>query len=100
MKKEKINGDYTIDADLEFHGMVTGNATVIKNVNLILHGMICKSLSVEKDGFAVIYGTISGDLVNKGGRVEVFGMVNGKLIENYGETIIHSGAVINGVKKP
>lgn len=74
----KIDGDIQIAEPIEMHGMFTGNVTVVPGGFLKLHGMACKSVTCKGGGKLVVHGTISGDLIDAGGDIEVRGMVRGQ----------------------
>jgi hypothetical protein len=54
----KVDGPVSVDRDTDFHGMITVGALVKDNVTFLLHGMITGDLTVEKGGNAVIHGTV------------------------------------------
>jgi len=90
----KIDSDILLREELIFHGMVTGNATVDNGGRLILHGMCCKNLIIKKGGECYLHGTVTGDVDNIGGYLEVYGTISGFLrTDDNAETIIGKFAV-------
>lgn len=72
----KIEGPFFIDRDLAVHGMITELATVRSGCTLVLHGMVTGDLVVEAGARATIHGMVNGTVMNDGGHVEIFGMVD------------------------
>lgn len=93
----KIEGDYEVLEDLQLYGMITGNAVVKKRATLELFGRIAKNLTVERGAKVVIKGTVSGDVINQGGTVEIYGIVRGNV---NGPANIDKEAVIKGTINP
>ena len=93
---EKIMGDYSVNENLRFRGQIVGTATVQADITLILEGQITKNLILQKDSTAYLHGTVSGDVINNGGHLEVFGVINGSLVEKGGITVIDSNAIVKG----
>jgi hypothetical protein len=92
----KIEGDLHVQDEFRLHGLVTGNIFVSPKGILHLHGLCAGNVYVEKDGFAYIHGTISKNLENRGGYIEVWGTITGKVYTVEGETKIDDDAVIIG----
>ena len=90
----KIDGDINLSYELVLHGMTTGNITVTKGGVLILHGMCCQNLMVEKDGHAYLHGLVAGNVLNRGGYLEVYGTVKGHVHTYEGDTFIDPEAVV------
>ncbi|EIZ0312397.1 hypothetical protein MNO15_004664 [Vibrio parahaemolyticus] len=78
----KIEGDVEITGEFQMHGMFTGNVVVKAGGSLMLHGMATKSVTLESGSFVNVFGIVSGDVTNNGGRLQVSGIVTGKVIEN------------------
>lgn len=72
----KIEGPFFVDRDLAVHGMITEHATVRAGFALALHGMVTGDLVVEAGARATIHGMVNGAVINNGGHVEIFGMVD------------------------
>lgn len=96
----KIEKDVYLDYDLRLHGMITGDVIIGKKSTFILHGTCCKNLVIEQGSSVYLFGTVSGNVTNKGGTLELYGIVNGWVhtIED-GNTYIDSKAIVaNGLR--
>lgn len=93
MKTEsgKIDGDYEVAGQLQLDGMIGGNVTVKDGALLQLNGMVVGSLVIETGGTAIVRGTVGGGAINKGGELEVYGVVHGGI---NGPAHIDANAVI------
>jgi cytoskeletal protein CcmA (bactofilin family) len=96
MKTEhgKIEGNLFLNYELVLHGMVTGDIVVDKGGLLYLHGVSGKDLIIQEGGKVYLYGTVSGDVHNLNGDLEVYGVINGHLRTDTGKTIIDKNAVV------
>ena len=92
--RNKIEGNTPINEDTQLHGMIVGSTTVSRNSILQLHGMIIGDLILEENSTVYLHGMVNGNIINNGGYLEVFGIVNGKIIRESGKTIIDSNAGI------
>lgn len=90
----KIEGDLEITSELKMHGMFTGDVTVKEGGYLIHHGMATKSLHIEAGAIVEILGTVSGNVINRGGKLLVSGSISGQVIEQGGETTITENASV------
>ena len=90
----KINGDLCLNDNAEIHGMVTGTITVLSGVTLFLYGLCGKNLIVEKNAKTIVHGMVSGNIENRGGNLEVYGLVVGRVLEISGITLIDKNALI------
>jgi len=96
----QLEGDFNIHNELQFAGMITGNATVIKGGKLILRGMICKNLILERGSEADLYGMVCQNVYNKGGKLRVYGTIAGTLVDEGGTIAVERNAVIvRGITK-
>jgi len=96
MKTEhgKLDSNLRLDYALSHHGMITGNIIIEADGELYLHGMCCKDLMIKKGGKAFVYGTVIGNVLNDGGYLEVYGVINGYLRSVDGETEIDEKAIV------
>lgn len=92
--KQRIEGDTILNEDTQLHGMIVGSTTVSENTVLHLHGMIIGNLLLEQSSTVYLHGMVNGDVINRGGRLEVFGIVNGKVIRENGETLVDPKAIV------
>lgn len=93
----KTEGNACLTDELTLHGMVIGDITVLENGVLHLHGTCTGSLIVERGGRAEVYGVVVNDVINRGGDIEVRGMIHGLVREGAGRTLVCPGAVISGL---
>ena len=91
---DKIEGNTSINEDTQLNGMIVGDTTVLENTMFELNGMIVGNLIIKKSSTVYLYGTVTRDVVNEGGRLEVFGTVNGKVFRKDGDTLVDSRAII------
>lgn len=70
-----IQGNWQATEDTEFHGIVTGNAKVLRGVSVAFHGLVSGDLWVEQAARVEVHGTVVGAVVNEGGQVTVWGTV-------------------------
>src|SRR5262245_27020803 len=92
----KLDGNVRVVDELALYGMVTGDVTVAPNATLHLHGMACRNLTLEPESHVDLHGMVTGNVMNGGGHLRVYGTVNGQLTHHSGVTKIHSNAVIHG----
>jgi hypothetical protein len=71
----RIAGQLTITHDVILRGTVQGDDWVTGGAALTLYGLVAGDLHVDEGGCAIVRGTVSGAVINKGGRVQVFGTV-------------------------
>lgn len=95
----KVVGNTVITEDTRFHGTYEGQVTVKENKTLVLHGMIVGSLYLEDRSDVKVHGTVSKDIINQGGNLEIFGTVNGRIFNNSGTIFIDPNAKVGSVIK-
>ena len=91
---DKIEGDTLLTLDTKLHGMIVGNVTVGANVTLELHGMIVGTLTLEARSRVFLHGMVTSSVANRGGQLEVWGMVHGHIARDGGVTIVHPHAAV------
>ncbi len=94
-ERGKIDGDWSVNDDVELHGMVTGAITVDDGGFIRLYGMCCGDFIVHAGGRAAVHGMVKGDVINRGGDVVIYGMVDGVVHEDSGKTTIDATAIIH-----
>lgn len=94
IEKGEIRGNLEIDDDFTLLGMVTGNITVLDGGTLELNGTCHRDLIVEKGATVSLNGTVKGNVHNRGGRLEVYGIIDGRLHKEAGESFIDDRAII------
>ena len=92
-------GDLRLENDMDLYGMVVGNVVVPTGKYLILHGMITGDLKIESGARMVVHGMVQGAVLNLGGDVTIFGMV--EIVDDQGptKTKIMAGAMISKSKR-
>lgn len=97
VERGKIEGAVELSDELQLDGMVAGDVTVLDGGHLILRGTCCKNLLIRPGGTVDLYGTVSGDVTNQGGFLEVHGIIRGKLNTiDGGDTYVDVNAQVNG----
>lgn len=96
MKSEHgtITGNLTLDSNLILYGMVTGSVVVNKGGTLYLHGSCLQNLTINKGGCVYLFGTVSGNVDNLGGYLEIYGRIDGFLRTETGKTTIDNKAFL------
>lgn len=90
----KHEGNLVLNGNLELTGMICGDLVVSSGCRANVDGVVTGRIIVEKDGVAILNGTVSNGLTNNGGRAEIFGYVVGGVNDISGDTIIHPNARI------
>ena len=88
----RIVGQLTITHDVVLRGTVDGDAWVSGGAALTLYGSVAGNLHVDEGGCTIVRGTVSGAVINKGGRVQVFGTVGE--VTGFGTTHVDENARI------
>jgi cytoskeletal protein CcmA (bactofilin family) len=96
-RDEKIEGSAVFDRDTALHGMVVGNLTVESGVRADIHGVVTGTLVIRPGAIVDVHGKVDGAVLNEGGLVRVFGIVES--IADVGNTktwvdpnaLVHSG---------
>ena len=94
MEIRKIEGNYLVNEDERFNGMITGTVTVKSGVKFINHGMLCDDVIVEENAFFYNHGMVNGNVMGEG-YTEVWGTVKGYLSSML-KSNIHENAIVNG----
>ena len=81
-------------------GVVEGDATVAPGTRLCLNGMITGNLTIEADAACELRGTVIGSVINIGGELQVFGLIQGSLVRQGGRTTVDSRASIKELILP
>ena len=80
------SNEILIVSDYKLVSNIINGAIVKKNAQLILTGISNKKIFVEKGGVLEVSGIVNGDIENRG-FINISGQVNGN-INNYGEAVI------------
>lgn len=90
----KIDHPIQVDGPLALYGMALCNIHVLPGGKLSLFGMACDGVTVEAESWAILNGTVTGDVVNNGGDIFISGLVNGRVVQNAGSTVVHPNALV------
>ncbi|TYS57728.1 hypothetical protein FZC74_14965 [Sutcliffiella horikoshii] len=93
--RDKIERNIMLTENLILHGMIVGNVSISEDVEFFLHGTVIGNLTINKKSIVHLHGTVNGDVVNVGGTLKVYGMINGRLFREKGNTFIDEKAHIN-----
>jgi hypothetical protein len=88
------SGPLTLQQNTRLSGMVTGDVTVPRNVDLELSGMVAGSVHVQPGGRARISGVVSNSVMNDGGHVEIYGRVGNVQDSGGAKTLIDPQASV------
>jgi cytoskeletal protein CcmA (bactofilin family) len=86
--RDKVEYDLTISHDVIVYGTVIGNVTVVAGGHFQLDGTVHGRVVLKSDSRAIINGTVVGAVINRGGLLDVTGVVDGQVIEHHGTTHI------------
>ena len=90
----KVEGNVTIDEDTILKGIITGNVTVTRDAEFALRGIVNGNITIFESSAVYLRGVVNGDVINNGGSLEVYGIINGRLFRERGETFIDDDAII------
>lgn len=96
VENRKMDGDMKVSDELTLNGSVSGTTSVTTGGFLILNGIIGQDLVLEKDSKVELFGTVTGNVYNRGGELAIHGIVEGALYKNAGIMIIYPEAKIKG----
>jgi cytoskeletal protein CcmA (bactofilin family) len=94
VEQGKLEGSLEVSDELNLQGMATGNVTVVLGGVLILNGMCCGNLLLESGSRVELHGMVLGDVLNRGGELAVYGIVNGSVRTDSGQTFVSPNAKI------
>jgi cytoskeletal protein CcmA (bactofilin family) len=91
-----LNTDQTIEQNTELteQGIINANVDVLTGATFIVRGRINGNLSIGDQAQVQIHGLVNGSVQNDGGRLEVFGRVEGVVRHQRGETRIADDAEV------
>lgn len=96
VENRKMDGDMKIGDELTLNGSVSGTATVTTGGYLILNGVVGQDLVLEKDSKVELFGTVTGNIYNRGGELAIHGILEGALYKNAGTIVIYPESKIKG----
>jgi len=92
-----IEGDVVIPSNekVRIDGLITGDVDVEKDAILELNGMVGGTIRVSTGGKAIINGMVMKSIEELGGKVEIFGIVDGGILSQHeGNIVINSSAIV------
>jgi hypothetical protein len=92
----EFNGALCVTESLALHGTLRRTATVTRGAHFTLGGVSRGDVIIEKDGDAALWGVIKGSVRNRGGRVSIFGVVDGDVETTDGVTWIAPTSLVRG----
>jgi len=96
VENRKQEGDLKVSDELTHNGSVSGTTTVTSGGYLILNGVVGQDLILEKDSKVEMFGTVTGNIYNRGGELVIHGTVEGALYKNAGTIMIYPESKIKG----
>ena len=88
-----VSGPVTLSENTELWGTILGDVRVSASCKLEVKGRIEGDVTVEKDALLQVDGAVIGDVQNAG-RVEVYGILRGQVVDYDGEIYIDERAMI------
>lgn len=83
-----------IQENKRIENIVTADIEVSNSATLIVGGIVNGQIIIHKLATVLVDGIVNGNIVNAG-VCKIFGIINGKLIENNGQFEIDKDALIN-----
>ena len=77
-------------------GLVRGDLFVRDNSTTDVTGMVSGNLLAERTGKAVLHGLVTKAAKAAGGDLEIYGMVQGDVVNEGGRLFVDKGAVVRG----
>ncbi|TLZ43750.1 MAG: hypothetical protein E6K19_06625 [Methanobacteriota archaeon] len=77
-------------------GLVRGDLFVRDNSVCDVTGMVSGNLLAERTGKAILHGLVTKAAKSAGGDLEVYGMVQGDVLNEGGRLFVDKGAVVRG----
>src|SRR2546425_9071021 len=77
-------------------GLVRGDLFVRDNSICDVTGMVSGNLLAERTGKAILHGLVTKAAKSAGGDLEIYGMVQGDVINEGGRLFVDKGAVVRG----
>ncbi|MCI4347968.1 MAG: hypothetical protein L3J97_05050 [Thermoplasmata archaeon] len=77
-------------------GLVRGDLFVRDNSVCDVTGMVSGNLLAERTGKAILHGLVTKAAKSAGGDLEIYGMVQGDVVNEGGRVFVDKGAVVKG----
>lgn len=91
---EVLEMDFSCLENTVIDGVISGSVTVHEPAELVLNGVISGSLNVNKNTYVRLNGIVNGDVTNVEGKLDIYGIINGRLLTDNGETFVHKEAIV------
>lgn len=96
----RVESPLVVDSELEIRGTVAGPLRIAENGAFVLRGVCEGDVVVEAGARAELWGIIEGNLINRGGRVCLFGLVHGYSQSDGGHTSVSCDSVVRKGFRP
>jgi cytoskeletal protein CcmA (bactofilin family) len=93
-ERGKIESPLLVEDDFALYGMAVKGVTVRPGGLLRMYGTVVGDVVVEREARAEIDGTVHGDLINRGGTVNLRGTLRGRVRTEGGTTNVDPNAVV------
>lgn len=90
----RLEAPLVVDSALEVRGTVAGPLRVLASGALVLRGVCEGDVVIDSDAQAQIWGIVQGNLINLGGHVCVFGMIEGYVRQVSGQTVVSPDSIV------
>lgn len=90
----RVEAPLLVNSELEVRGTVAGPIGVSASGTFVLRGVCEGDVVVEASGRAEIWGIVQGNLINRGGLVRMFGLVEGHVQRAGGQTSVSADSIV------
>lgn len=90
----RLEGPLLVDSALEVCGTVVGPLRVTSTGVFVLRGMCEDDVVIDANARAEIWGIVQGNLINRGGKVCMFGLVEGYVQRTSGQTAVSADSIV------
>jgi len=90
----RVESPLVVHSELEVRGTVAGSLRVSEAGDFVLRGVCEGDVVIEAGARAEIWGIVEGNLINRGGRVCLFGIVQGYSQRIDGQTSVSCDSVV------
>jgi hypothetical protein len=67
-----VTGDVNVTSDTQYNNMVAENVTINENITARIYGIIHNEITIAKDATLYLHGKHYGQLINHGGKVQMY----------------------------
>lgn len=90
----RLEAPQLVAGDLEVRGAVAGCISICTTGRFLLHGVRKGDLWVDVVGQAGIRGIVNGEVINRSGKVSLFGLAEGSGQRLGGQTSVSSESIV------